>query len=275
MHNRNIRPVKHIRGMPRGSSRPQQILFSDGRQYIVKFKNNPKQGTRALVNEYIAGQLARLLNLPVPRFKIVNISKKFIRANRILTQHNFAPGHQFASEYIHNCKQNITRLLPRKLNIINRKQLTGIIVFDQWVNNIDRLKRNILLQANPREGGYKIYMIDHGHSFSYYNFSRKRDCNWTPYTLSFLPQKLKPTDFYNWCVDQVRSSGDFFWFVNKIKQLPDEQIYKVIASIPKDWNVSQVEKEALFAYLKKAKKMLPKLITQYINETHFKKHRTR
>jgi hypothetical protein len=269
----NIRPVKHIRGMARGSSRPQLILFSDRRLYIVKFKNNAIQGTRALVNEYVAGRLARLLHLPVPRFKIVNINRKFIRENRDLSRHHFAPGHQFASEFIHNCKKNWDiRRLPGKPNIKNRQQLAGIIVFDQWVNNIDRLKRNVLLRAAPRKGGYKIYMIDHGHSFSHYNSFNKRDCNWTPHTLRLLPQKIEPNAVYNWFGEQVRSPDDYFRFVNRIEQLPDEQIYKVIASIPKDWNVSQTEKEALFAYLKKAKKMLPDLIAEYLNETSIKKH---
>ena len=86
-----IQPVKRIRGMPRGSSRPQLILFSDGRQYIVKFKNNPVQGTRALVNEYVAGRLAQLLGLPVPPFKIVHIGKPFFKENPVLFRYRFRP----------------------------------------------------------------------------------------------------------------------------------------------------------------------------------------
>ena len=222
MPNRSIHPIKHIRAMPRGSSRPQQILFSDGRHYIVKFKNNARQGTRALVNEYVAGRLARLLHL-----------------------------------------------YPRNLNILNRKQLPGIIVFDQWISNIDRLQRNVLLHSRPRQGGYKVYMIDHGHSFSYESFSHKRHCRWTPYTLKFLPQKIKPNNLYNWFASQARRSDDFFAFVNRIQQLPDEQIYKIIASIPQDWNVSVAEREALFAYLKRTKRLLPTLVTQYLSYNLF------
>ena len=270
MPNRSIHPIKHIRAMPRGSSRPQQILFSDGRHYIVKFKNNARQGTRALVNEYVAGRLARLLHLPIPRFKIVYISRSFIKTNKILSRLHFAPGHQFASEVIYPCKKNFDiHSHPRNLNILNRKQLPGIIVFDQWISNIDRLQRNVLLHSRPRQGGYKVYMIDHGHSFSYESFSHKRHCRWTPYTLKFLPQKIKPNNLYNWFASQARRSDDFFAFVNRIQQLPDEQIYKIIASIPQDWNVSVAEREALFAYLKRTKRLLPTLVTQYLSYNLF------
>lgn len=251
-----IQPVRHIQRMPRGSSRPQLILFSDGRKYIVKFKNNA-QGTRALVNEYVAGRLARLLNLPVPPFQIVYIPQTFVRANPILSQYNFAPGYQFASEFMHNCTLNPDkRRLPVRANIINGGQLAGIMVFDQWVSNIDRKIRNVLFKKTSRQGRYKIYMIDHGHSFSYHSFRNIPNCNWTPHTLRYLPQKLKPNAFYQWCLNQLHSPDELLRFVNRIEQLPDQQIYKVISSIPKDWNVSQVEKKSLYAYLIKAKKML-------------------
>jgi hypothetical protein len=266
IRNMTIRAVKHIRGMPRGSSRPQLILFSDGRKYIVKFKNNPIQGTRALVNEYVAGRLAQLLGLPVPRFKIVHISRQFFRDNPTLFRYRFQPGHQFASEYIPNCLKKIDKKSLTQLNIINRKHLAGIIVFDQWVNNIDRRNRNILLRPISRDRGYKLFMIDQGHSFSYFDYlSHKRECRWTPETLEFLPQKLKPNAFYRWCKRRSRREA-FAWYLKKIQQLSEKQIHQVIASIPKDWHLSRTEREALYDYLIKARKMLPNLIEDYLKK---------
>ncbi|PRX40361.1 HipA-like protein [Planifilum fimeticola] len=262
-----IRPVKHIRGMPRGSSRPQLILFSDGRHYIVKFKNNPVQGTRALVNEYVAGRLAQLLGLPVPPFKIVHISKHFFKENPVLFRHRFLPGHQFASEYIPDCLKKIDKESLSGLNIVNRRHLAGIIVFDQWVNNVDRRRGNILLRPLSGNRGFWLYMIDQGHSFSYYDYlSRRRECRWTPAGLRILPQKLKSNAFYRWCKQQSREE-DFAYYLDKIQQLSEQQIRQVIASIPKDWNVSRVEREALYKYLIRAKKMLPDLIKPYLRKT--------
>ena len=261
-----IQPVKRVKRMPKGSSRPQLILFSDGRQYIVKFKNNPVQGTRALINEYVAGRLAQLLGLPVPPFKIVYIGKRFFRENPGLLRYGFRPGHQFASEYIPDCLKKIDRESLPNLNIVNRKHLAGIIVFDQWVNNVDRRRSNILLRPTP-EHGYQLYMIDQGHSFSYYDYwTHRRGCRWTPAMLRHLPQKLKFNAFYRWC-RRLSRKEDFVHYLDKIQQLPDDQIRRVIASIPKDWNVSRVERKALYDYLIRAKKMLPDLIDRHLGET--------
>ncbi|MFC4075965.1 HipA family kinase [Salinithrix halophila] len=261
MGNMIIRPVRYIQRMLRGSSRPQLILMSDGFKYAVKFKNNSIQGTRSLVNEYVAGRLARMLHLPVPQFQIVYIPQTFIRAN--LSPYKFAPGHQFASRFIDNCvREHAKRCLPNRRCIINGRQLAGIIVFDQWVSNIDRKVRNILLKKTSRQGRYQIYMIDHGHSFSRNDV--RPNCKWTPHTLSCLPQKLKWNDFYQWCMNELHSPNELLRFVKMIEQLPDQKIYKVILSIPKDWHVSQAEKESLYAYLKRAKRQLRNLIIQYI-----------
>ena len=51
-----------------------------------------------------------------------------------------------------------------KINIVNRRHLAGIIVFDQWVNNIDRRRSNILLRPAP---DWRLYMIDQGTVFPF------------------------------------------------------------------------------------------------------------
>ncbi|MBO2531658.1 MAG: hypothetical protein CW342_01965 [Thermoactinomycetaceae bacterium] len=258
--------MRHIRGMPRGSSRPQLILFSDGRQYIVKFKNNPVQGTRALVNEYVASSLARLLDLPVPPFKIVHIDKHFFKKNPVLLRHRFRPGHQFASEYIPDCLKKIDKESLPKINIVNRRHLAGIIVFDQWVNNIDRRRSNILLRPVSGDRGFWLYMIDQGHCFSHFDYlTHRRDCRWTPAGLRILPQKLRFNAFYRWCRRQSREE-DLIHYLDKIRRLSEDKIREVIASIPKDWNVSRMEREALYNYLIRAKKMLPDLIKPHLRK---------
>ena len=60
---------------------------------------------------------------------------------------------------------------------------------------------------------------------------------------------------------------DFFKFVDNIQRIPDERICQIIASIPYDWNVSRGERNALFAYLQRAKKRLPRLIARYLRKS--------
>lgn len=258
-----IRPIKFIRPMSRGSSRPQLILFSDGRHYVVKFKNNAIQGTRALVNEYVAGKLAQLLHLPVPYFQVVYISRSFIMANPNLHRHRFEPGQQFASCLISGAKSHLNKLPPRS-KILNAQQLAGILVFDQWVSNVDRLHRNILVKKVPHRDRYKIYMIDHGHSFSQHHPPQRPNCRWTTNTLKKLPQILQPNPFCLWCWRQINSPNEVLRFVSKVEKIPNRQIHHVIASIPKEWNVSRIEKESLYHYLTRMKRKIRALMVKHI-----------
>src|SRR5208337_5526831 len=72
-----ITAVEHIRPM-RGGSQPHLMRCSDGHYYVVKFRNNP-QGSRILVNEHVAGKLAKLLGLPCPETCLVKVREELVR----------------------------------------------------------------------------------------------------------------------------------------------------------------------------------------------------
>src|ERR1043166_9378221 len=67
-----LQAVQHIRKM-RGGSQAHLIRASDKNLYVVKFQNNP-QHVRVLVNEYLGTTVGRLLNLPIPEARIMEMS---------------------------------------------------------------------------------------------------------------------------------------------------------------------------------------------------------
>jgi hypothetical protein len=67
-----VTAIEHIRRL-RGGSQPHLMRCSDGRFYVVKFQNNP-QNTRILVNEYLGGKLAILLELPSRDISLIDVS---------------------------------------------------------------------------------------------------------------------------------------------------------------------------------------------------------
>src|SRR6185437_7357469 len=68
-----LQAVQHIRKM-RGGSQAHLIRASDKNLYVVKFQNNP-QHIRVLANEYLGTNLGRLLHLPMPEAKIMEVSE--------------------------------------------------------------------------------------------------------------------------------------------------------------------------------------------------------
>jgi hypothetical protein len=62
----------------RGGSQPALIRCDDGKLYVVKFFNNP-QGPNVLANEVLGNELLNVLHLPSPQWKMVFISRSFIK----------------------------------------------------------------------------------------------------------------------------------------------------------------------------------------------------
>lgn len=247
-------PVHYLGSHSEGYTRPQLFELSDGNKYLVKFKNNP-QGTRVLVNDWVAGKLALLLGLPVAPFALVYFSKSHFNQFPELYKYGFKPGHQFASYLLKNC----TGLWePRNSGeIANLSVLPGVIVFDYWVNNYDRDTGNALLEKVSENTCY-LHLIDHGLCFPIGSWTKK---NSQKVYVSILDQ-----DVHTWAVTRIDNPKDLLKFTEKVLSLPSEQIYKVINSIPEDWNVSSSEKEAVYQYLITRREVLPILMLKFIKK---------
>src|SRR5271154_1483751 len=95
--------VQYLRPM-RGGSQPQLMRCSDGKDYVVKFQNNP-QGLRILANELLAALLAKALGLPVAESAIVNVPACLISGSdemfmELARGHTpYMPGLCFGSRY--------------------------------------------------------------------------------------------------------------------------------------------------------------------------------
>jgi len=236
-----IKPVLSIQKMQKGHSKPHLIRFNDGNDYVVKFKNNPT-GTRMLVNEYVAGKLAKLVNLPVTPFRTVYIPRKFIEANPSLSEFGFRSGNQFASLFISDSSYLPKELDPAyPLHITNIEQLAGVIAFDYWLGNVDRNRKNLLLKPMP-DAGLQFYLIDHGHCFI--------DSKWTVETLKTIPDMSNSwRKAHRHYISLLQGDTGITEYINRIIDIPRKALEKIVHSIPVDWDVSDFEREALIKFL--------------------------
>lgn len=247
---KRVIPLELIPDVVRGRSCPQLIRFSDGRKYVVKFKNNP-QGNRALFSEYVVGKIAERLDLAVPRFKVIKISDEFISANPILIQSQFKKGYQFASEYMEDSRTlKWFRPRPTKKEIVNRQDAAGIIVFDHWLGNTDRKGENMLLQ--PCANGFRLFTIDHANCF----YAKAP---------GFVFKPLEPmyNSSYEWFCSLLDGKEQLASFVEKVHALPESEIYDAIRSVPEQWDIDNQVKEDLAEHLVKIRKILPIVIEEF------------
>jgi len=172
-----VTAVEHIRRM-RGGSQAHLMRCSDGHFYVVKFKNNP-QSPRVLVNEYIAGRLARLLKLPCPNFCLVEVREDLIQFTPDLSVEEprsrmpVATGLAFGSQHpTWQCgKRRILlpildlRVALRVGPVENLSELSGILVFDKWTGNTDGRQISCLELPNENSKAFRMFMYDNGFCF--------------------------------------------------------------------------------------------------------------
>jgi hypothetical protein len=253
-------PVKFLETLDGGTA--HVILFSDDKKYVVKWNATSNKRAKEVVNEYVAGNLATLLSLPVVPFELVYIPADFISNTPKLKskKHTFNPGCHYACLFIENSIElsELNKSLPSKTDVINHEMLAAMVVFDHWVHNIDRTMSNLLLEKRNNEVFY-VHLIDHGKCFP-------GGYNWSVNTLRTKSNDGLPfRETYHW-VFSILNEEDFTQFVEKIINLPNERIFEVIRSIPEEWQVSKEESEALFQYLVKQKNQLPDLVANFIEQ---------
>ncbi|MEH7418622.1 HipA family kinase [Neobacillus drentensis] len=253
-----IYPVQYIQGLIGGTA--HVILFSNGKKYVVKWFDVYKRRGKEVINEYLIGKLAQLLSLPVVPFQLVYIPKEFIKRTPELhsTIYHYTAGIHYGCEFIENSTvfANVRETPPTKKEVKNRDMLAGIMVFDQWVNNSDRGTQNVLFEILG-DGGYYVHMIDHGRVFP-------GRYEWSAQTLIEEPVYNYHWPFYIWTYTLLDSPNELTSYIDTIVVLPNESIYEIIQSIPKEWKVRGEDKEALYQFLLKQKSNLPEIVDQII-----------
>jgi hypothetical protein len=165
-----VTAIRYVRRM-RGGTQSHLLRCGDGKDYVVKFRNNP-QGIRVLANEFMFSNLARSFGFSVPHHKIVDVEDCFVRANpqlSIWTPPNCLipceSGLHFGCQYVVDpLAGRVIEYFPgAKPDIRNSQQFAGMLILDKWTCNRDH--RQAVLWKLCREKKYTAAFIDHGWCF--------------------------------------------------------------------------------------------------------------
>lgn len=241
-----VKATRALEGINNGCTKPYYITCDDGEIYVVKFKQNP-EGARALVNEFVCGKIAEILELPLAVPVLVEVANEFIYDyGTAIEQHiNCAtgPGLHFGTKKI---KKGVpitnSDVLKRAKNV---NVIPEIIIFDQLICNKDRDRNggNLLFDMSKME----IVVIDHTHAFDIGPI-------WTEVDLKQrLGEPFIAFDnsgyVYRKLVPFVTGYNPFQTAIVRVKSLLGATIGNIINEIPNEWQVSDVEKAALYEYI--------------------------
>ena len=151
-----------------GGSLPAIIEADDDGLYVVKFRG-AGQGPKALIAELLAGEIGRLLGLPVPEIVFVDLPSELARTEpdaEIQGLISASAGLNIGLDYL----PGSVSFDP--LVFTPDSQLASAIVwFDAFVCNVDRTVRNVNMLIWHR----RLWLIDHGASLYFHHAWNCRD----------------------------------------------------------------------------------------------------
>ncbi len=159
---RTIQVNRYVTPLREGGSMPAVVEADDEGLYVLKFRG-AGQGARALVAEWISGEIARALDLPVPEIVFAELDAELARTEgdpEIQDLIRASDGLNLAMDYLPGSLAFDPAADAPDADLASR-----IVWFDNFVRNVDRTARNTNLLVWHR----KLWLIDHGASLYFHH----------------------------------------------------------------------------------------------------------
>lgn len=161
--------TRYITPFRQGGSLPALVEASDGERYVMKFAG-AGQGRKALIAEWIAGEIGRALGLNVPPLALLTLDQAIADGE----------SHQEVRDLLQaSVGLNLgLRFIPQALEYaaalrhpLTPEEASAIVWFDAFVTNVDRTPRNVnMLIAEKR-----LWLIDHGAALYFHHAANWRE----------------------------------------------------------------------------------------------------
>jgi hypothetical protein len=152
---RTIAASRYVTPLREGGSLPAIVEADDEGMYVLKFRG-AGQGPKALIAELLAGEIARLADLPVPEIVFIELSGDLARTEpdaEIQSLIRASDGLNLALDYLPG---SIT--FDPLIYDADSRLASAIVWFDAYTCNVDRTARNVNMLIWHR----RLWLIDHG-----------------------------------------------------------------------------------------------------------------
>ena len=237
---RTVNVVRYVVPLREGGSLPALVEADDEFMYVLKFRG-AGQGTKALIAELIAGELARTLGLRVPELVFVNLDPAFGRTEPDEEIQDLLKASAGLNLALHYLAGAIT--FDPLVTTVDARLASQIVWLDCLITNVDRTARNTNMLMWHRE----LWLIDHGaalyfhHSDQYWDEAARRDLALRPFAA------VKDHVLLPWASELTAVDADYRAI------LTDDRIDAIVALVPDDWllangaDASADEQRAIYA----------------------------
>ena len=214
---RTVNAARYVTPLREGGSLPAIIEADDDGMYVLKFRG-AGQGTKALIAEVIAGELARAAGLLVPELVFVSLDPEIAKTEpdpEIQDLIRASGGLNLGLDYLPG-----SVMFDPVADKLDPDLASRIVWFDAYVTNVDRTPRN----ANLLMWHRKLWLIDHGAAlYFHHSWSDMDQRSKDPFRL-VKEHILLPFATSIEAVDQAMTA-----------LLTGEVIRRIVDLIPDDW----------------------------------------
>lgn len=220
---RTVDVVQYIKPLREGGSLPAIVKADDGFLYVLKFRG-AGQGKKALIAEFIGGELARSIGLKVPELVFMNLDDSFSKTEpdeEIQDLLKFSIGLNLG---LHFLSSAITfEPLASKVDSVTASK---VVLLDSIISNIDRTAKN----TNLLKWNKELWIIDNGASFYFHH-------NWETWEshLTRTFPLIKDHVLLAQATDLQEAS------LVIIKLLDEKRIIEIVSNIPEDWLINETD----------------------------------
>jgi hypothetical protein len=232
---RTVSVCRYIAPLREGGSLPALAEADDDFKYVLKFRG-AGHGVKALIAEFLGGEIARALGLKVPELVFANLDEAFGRTEADEEIQDLLQGSQGLNLALHFLSGAIT--FDPAVSTIDEKLASQIVWLDALITNVDRTFRNTNMLIWHKE----LWLIDHGAAFYFHHsWSNREKHARSPFSLIkdhvLLPQAslLQEVD------------AEFKPI------LSEARIREIVGGLPEEWlqwrDVEDTEEEIREAYI--------------------------
>ncbi|WP_405294019.1 HipA family kinase [Algibacter sp. Ld11] len=218
---RTVDVTQYVHPLREGGSLPAIVKADDGFLYVLKFRG-AGQGKKALIAEFIGGEIARAIGLKVPELVFMNLDDSFSKTEpdeEIQDLLKFSVGLNLG---LHFLSSAIT--FDPLVSSVDSSTASKVVLLDSIISNIDRTAKNTnLLQWNN-----ELWIIDNGASF-YFHHDWK---NWENHLKRSFPL-IKDHVLLQKATSLKEASLEIKHMLSK------DKIKEIISNIPEDWLISE------------------------------------
>ena len=152
---RTVNVTRYISPLREGGSLPALAEADDDFKYVLKFRG-AGHGVKALIAEFIGGEIARVLGLKMPELVFANLDEAFGRTEGDEEIQDLLQGSQGLNLALHFLSGAIT--FDPVVTKLSPELASQIVWLDAFITNVDRTFRNTNMLIWHKE----LWLIDHG-----------------------------------------------------------------------------------------------------------------